>query len=154
MVYSAAVQLDFPVKVFLQLHRQTVDAFRRSDSDKITLIFFHITADQAGITVGGAFAMLISCLRYGKSLDAALKLVEKHLASITDAAETLAAIDKAGSAKSITELGEGWVAGEALAIGIYCALRHTWNFKEGVLEAINITGAKRQVGDISDVLQF
>ena len=36
----------------------------------------------AGITAGGAFAMLISYLRYGKSLANALDLVEKHLKNI------------------------------------------------------------------------
>ena len=102
-----------------------------------------------GITAGGAFAMLISCLRYGKSLAAALNLVEKHLTSIADAAETLAAIRKARRAKSITELGEGWVAEEALAIGIYCALRHTWDFQAGVLEAINIIGDSDSTGSIA-----
>ena len=102
-----------------------------------------------GITAGGAFAMLISYLRYGKSLAAALDLVEKHLKNIPDAAETLAAIRKARTAKSIMQLGEGWVAEEALAIGIYCALHHTWNFKAGVLEAINIAGDSDSTGSIA-----
>ena len=102
-----------------------------------------------GITAGGAFAMLISYLRYGKSLAAALDLVEKHLENIPDAAETLAAIRKARTAKSIMQLGEGWVAEEALAIGIYCALHHTWNFKAGVLEAINIAGDSDSTGCIA-----
>ena len=102
-----------------------------------------------GITAGGAFAMLISYLRHGKSLAAALDLVEKHLKNIPDAAETLAAIRKARTADTILELGEGWVAEEALAIGIYCALRHQWNFKAGVLEAINITGDSDSTGCIA-----
>ena len=102
-----------------------------------------------GITAGGAFAMLISYLRYGKSLDSALDMVEKHLESESDAAETLAAIRKARTAQSIVELGEGWVAEEALAIGIYCALRFPWDFKAGVLEAINITGDSDSTGCIA-----
>ena len=102
-----------------------------------------------GITAGGAFAMLISYLRHGKSLAAALDLVEKHLKNIPDAAETLAAIRTARTARNITELGEGWVAEEALAIGIYCALHHQWNFKAGVLKAINITGDSDSTGCIA-----
>ena len=102
-----------------------------------------------GITAGGAFAMLISYLRNGKSLATSLDLVEKHLESDSDAAETLAAIRKARNARTITELGEGWVAEEALAISIYCALRHQWNFKAGVLEAINITGDSDSTGCIA-----
>ena len=102
-----------------------------------------------GITAGGAFAMLISYLRHGKSLAAALDLVEKHLESVPDAAETLAAIRKARTADTISESGEGWVAEEALSIGIYCALRHQWDFKTGVLEAINITGDSDSSGCIT-----
>ena len=102
-----------------------------------------------GITAGGAFAMLISYLRHGKSLANALDLVEKHLESVPDAAETLAAIRKARTADTISESGEGWVAEEALSIGIYCALHHQWDFKTGVLEAINITGDSDSTGCIA-----
>ena len=76
-------------------------------------------------------------------------MVEKHLESESDAAETLAAIRKARTAQSIVELGEGWIAEEALAIGIYCALRFPWDFKAGVLEAINITGDSDSTGCIA-----
>ena len=93
--------------------------------------------------------MLINCLLRGKSLTASLKLVEEHLEQFPEAAETLAAIRKAQTAKNISELGEGWVAEEALAIGIFCALHHQWNFKAGVLEAINITGDSDSTGCIA-----
>ena len=102
-----------------------------------------------GITSGGAFALLISYLVNGKPLDESLDLVEKHLEQFPEAAETLAAIRKARRARSIAELGEGWVAEEALAIGIYCALRHPWDFKAGVLEAINISGDSDSTGSIA-----
>ena len=102
-----------------------------------------------GITAGGAFAMLISYLRHGKSLAAALDLVKVHLANIPKASETLAAIRKAETAENILLLGEGWVAEEALAIGIYCALHHQWDFKSGVLEAINISGDSDSAGCIA-----
>ena len=104
-----------------------------------------------GITAGGAFAILIACLRRGKTLNESLDLVEEKLQNSThfDTSETLAAIRKARTARNIAELGEGWVAEEALAIGIYCALHHTWNFKAGVLEAINIAGDSDSTGSIA-----
>jgi ADP-ribosylglycohydrolase len=102
-----------------------------------------------GITAGGAFAMLISYLRHGKPLDSALDLLETHLKTCADAAGTLAAIRKARTAETIAELGEGWVAEEALAVGIYCALHHQWDFKAGVLKAINITGDSDSTGTIA-----
>ena len=102
-----------------------------------------------GITAGGAFAMLISCLIQGKSLERSLEQVKRHLEKYRDAAETLAAIQKAETAEDVSELGEGWVAEEALAIGIYCALHNTQDFKAGVLQAINITGDSDSTGSIA-----
>ena len=104
---------------------------------------------QTGITAGGAFAMLIAQLLAGKPLDEALDLVLDCLDREEDASETAAALRKARTAKSISELGEGWVAEEALAIGVYCALKHTWKFKAGVLEAVNITGDSDSTGAIA-----
>ena len=93
--------------------------------------------------------MLIAYLRKGKSLEESLDLTQNHLRKIPEAAETLAAIEHARTAKNIRELGEGWIAEEALAIGIYCALRHEWDFKSGVQEAINITGDSDSTGAVA-----
>lgn len=102
-----------------------------------------------GIIAGGAFAMLISYLRNGKSLSESLDLLEEFLQREPDAEETLRAIRKARSAENIAELGEGWVAEEALAIGIYCSLHHQWDFKSGVVKAVNITGDSDSTGAIT-----
>lgn len=102
-----------------------------------------------GITAGGAFAMLISYLHAGKSLELSLDLTMEHLRRFPEASETLAALDQARQAEDIRELGEGWVADEALAIAVYASLRHTWDFRAGVLEAVNITGDSDSTGAIS-----
>jgi len=104
---------------------------------------------RTGITAGGAFAMLIAELLAGKSLDEALDVVLEQLDRKSDALETAAALHKARTAKNISELGEGWVAEEALAIGVYCALKHTWDFRAGVLKAVNITGDSDSTGAIT-----
>jgi len=103
----------------------------------------------SGVTAGGAFAMLISYLRDGIRLDESLDLVEKYLSSRDDAGETLAAIRHARYAESVAELGEGWIAEEALAIGIFCALHHQSEFKTGVLDAVNIVGDSDSTGSIA-----
>jgi ADP-ribosylglycohydrolase len=59
------------------------------------------------------------------------------------------AIRKARTVNDITLLGEGWIAEEALAIGIYCALNNKWDFAKGVIEAINITGDSDSTGAIA-----
>ena len=93
--------------------------------------------------------MLIAELLDGKPLNDALDLVLEFLEQERDASETASALRKARTAKDISELGEGWIAEEALAIGVYCALKHTWEFKDGVLEAINITGDSDSTGAIA-----
>lgn len=102
-----------------------------------------------GITSGGAFAMLIAYLMQGKTLSESLDLTARHLKKIPAASETLAAIRCARTASDISEIGEGWVAEEALAIGIYCAVHHKWNFKAGVIEAVNIDGDSDSTGAIA-----
>ena len=93
--------------------------------------------------------MLISYLRYGNPLEKSLDLLENHLRRIDDAAETLEFICKARTAEDISELGDGWIAEEALAIGIVCALKHTWDFEKGVIEAVNIDGDSDSTGAIA-----
>ena len=93
-----------------------------------------------GIIAGGTFAMLISLLYRGKGLEESLIEIIKKLRNIPEASETLAAIQAARSAEDISELGEGWIAEEALAIAVYCSLHHQYDFMSGVLAAVNITG--------------
>ena len=102
-----------------------------------------------GITAGGAFAMLIAELLTGKPLEEALELVLEHLAGKPDAAETAAALRKAREAETVSELGEGWIAEEALAIGVHCALKHPWELREGLLKAVNIDGDSDSTGAIA-----
>ncbi len=102
-----------------------------------------------GITAGGAFAMLIAYLFSGKKLEDALALVEHHLQTQDGSAETLAALRAARTASAPAELGEGWVAEEALAISVHCALNHQRKFEKGVLEAVNITGDSDSTGAIA-----
>jgi len=49
---------------------------------------------------------------------------------------------------AIAQLGEGWVAEEALAISVYCALRAR-NFKDGVILAVNHDGDSDSTGSIT-----
>lgn len=102
-----------------------------------------------GISAGGAFAMLLCCLRKGKSLEESLDYLEDFLADKKEALETLDALKKARQAENISELGEGWVAEETLAISVFCALKYTWDFAAGVKAAVNITGDSDSTGSMT-----
>lgn len=49
----------------------------------------------------------------------------------------------------IHELGEGWVGDEALAIAIFCALRHHNDFSAGIIAAVNHRGDSDSTGAIT-----
>jgi ADP-ribosylglycohydrolase len=118
----------------------------------------------AGLTHGhptgqlpaGFLAMLIFDLVGGTDLRAAVQNARIHLASLPNHHETTKAVDKAvdltykkgGHDRVLAQLGEGWVAEEALAISIYCALTAK-NFEEGVIRAVNITGDSDSTGAIT-----
>ena len=69
--------------------------------------------------------------------------------------ETIEALKKAvnlantdiDTSKAISQLGEGWIAEEALAIAVYCALKET-DFKKALQLAVNHDGDSDSTGAI------
>ncbi|MEN6339989.1 MAG: ADP-ribosylglycohydrolase family protein [Clostridiaceae bacterium] len=53
------------------------------------------------------------------------------------------------STTAIAELGEGWVAEEAVAIALYCALRHKDDFRAALIAAVNHSGDSDSTGSIA-----
>jgi ADP-ribosylglycohydrolase len=49
---------------------------------------------------------------------------------------------------AIRELGEGWVAEEALAIAVYCSLKHQNSFEDALIAAVNHSGDSDSTGAI------
>ncbi|MGI9310114.1 MAG: ADP-ribosylglycohydrolase family protein [bacterium] len=133
-----------------------VDAFDLSRRCS-ALTHGHPTAQIAG----GAFACLIGSLLRGVELPRAvadaLEQTRQHERAAHAPAETSAAIEGAvaaaelglaRAAQSIESFGGGWVAEEALAIGIYCALSAS-EFADGVLRAVNHSGDSDSTGAIA-----
>ena len=61
----------------------------------------------------------------------------------------LLAGEKTEDTKAISELGEGWVAEEALAIAVYCSLKYKDNFKDAIVAAVNHDGDSDSTGAIT-----
>lgn len=51
--------------------------------------------------------------------------------------------------ENIHDLGEGWVGDEALAIAVYCSLRHKDDFSAGIIAAVNHRGDSDSTGAIT-----
>ena len=125
---------------------------------------FRLAADLAGLTHGhptgqlsaGVLAVLVLLLTCDASLDSALATAKTILARQPAHEETLAAIEQAEAlARSdlpheaaIARLGQGWVAEEALAISIYCALAAR-SLRDGIILAVNHDGDSDSTGAIT-----
>ncbi len=126
---------------------------------------FELGCEAAGLTHGhptgrlaaGAFALIVFDLLTGVTLEAAAANALRALSSLADHAEASAAIEKAlrlaaerpaARSDAIAELGEGWIAEEALAIGLYCALGAP-DFESGVVLAVNHDGDSDSTGLIA-----
>jgi len=125
---------------------------------------FGIGCDIAAITHGhpsgyltaGVLAVVVALLLTGNFLDVALDEALTELRRHPRHEETLSAIENAralartrpGERAALITLGEGWVAEEALAMSVYCALSAS-NIESGIVLAVNHSGDSDSTGSIT-----
>ena len=145
-----------PVGLFVHGLEEAVPEHARNAFD-LGCRFAGIThGHPAGQHAAGVLAALIARVLEEVSLPAALDEARGLLKSMDNHEETLAAInlavrlaeDSGDPDNHLRQLGQGWVAEEALAIAIYCALRSD-SFEEGVTLAVNLTGDSDSTGAIA-----
>ena len=113
----------------------------------------------SGYLAGGALAVMVSRLRDGDSMEEAVNAGHQAVAGeplseeLTECLEAAIYAASAGipSAEAVETLGAGWVAEEALAISVYCALVAE-DFRRGVLLAVNHSGDADSTGSITGQL--
>lgn len=111
----------------------------------------------SGYLSAGVLAHIIAGIIEGQDLETAISDAMQPLKECQGQEEcqqaVLAAMELARSNKepsqAISLLGEGWVAEEALAISIYCALRHRDNFRQALIAAVNHDGDSDTTGAIT-----
>ena len=130
-----------------------------------------IGAEAAAITHGHELgwlpaAVLVHIIRHlveneGESIFAAVQDARCTLPDVYPEAEEMdmlqtllqKAIDLSKSElddlNAIRQLGQGWVGEEALAIAVYCALRHPDSFEDAVIAAVNHSGDSDSTGAIA-----
>ena len=72
----------------------------------------------------------------------------KYMGELADKAIALADNDKT-DVTNIESIGGGWTGEEALAIALYCAIRHFDNFEEALVAAVNHAGDSDSTGAIT-----
>jgi ADP-ribosylglycohydrolase len=126
---------------------------------------FRVAVEAAAIThthppgylAAGAFATVVGALSDGADLLDAVGSALDELARWSDHEETTTALRSAldlaarhpvPDPELVETLGGGWVAEEALAIALYCALCAT-NVRDGLLWAVNHSGDSDSTGSLA-----
>ena len=115
-----------------------------------------------GYLSAGFFAATITNLAIGNSLIDSIDRAKKILIKWEHHKETLHAVNAAielfnksknerqnTKAETIEELGQGWVAEEALAMSLFASLLFENDFKRGVLFSVNHSGDSDSTGSIT-----
>jgi ADP-ribosylglycohydrolase len=111
----------------------------------------------SGYLAAGAAAAIIGRLRAGQELRPAAEAAMEAVGAWDGHEETTAALRRAltlaerqpvPTPEAVAALGEGWVAEEALAIAVYCALTGE-TFEAAVLTAVNHSGDSDSTGAIT-----
>lgn len=135
------------------------------EREEIAKEVFDLGAELAGLTHGhpsgqwpaGVLALLVMRLLEGMPLPEALQEAktilrtrDRHQETLNalTMAEALAASGTPPSASEVEKLGGGWVAEEALAISVYCALVAK-DFEHGIVLAVNHSGDSDSTGAIA-----
>jgi ADP-ribosylglycohydrolase len=125
---------------------------------------FQLAMELAAITHGhptgqlaaAAFAVMVLGLVTGADVPAAIAMAKAELVREEHHEETLRAIEQAEilarsglpHAAAIGNIGQGWVAEEALTISVYCALVAS-SFREAISLAVNHDGDSDTTGSIT-----
>lgn len=112
---------------------------------------------QDGYLAAGAFSQIIKNLLSGAGMDDAVLQTIDAMKDRQQQGKCLAAMEKAmglaySSLPDVTcyqQLGQGWVADEALAIAVFCAVKHQNDFRQGVILAVNHNGDSDSTGSMT-----
>jgi ADP-ribosyl-[dinitrogen reductase] hydrolase len=110
-----------------------------------------------GFLAAGSLASMIALIISGDSLQSSIHLTMQILRLKPGHEECLSAIENAlgflkyrePSAEIVEKIGAGWIAEEAIAIGIYCSWVAQGDLEKGVLLAINHSGDSDSTGSIT-----
>ncbi len=134
------------------------------DGEAFDAEVFRTGVEDAALTHGhpsgqlpsGVLALVIALLARGHDLPSAVERTRAELRRHDGHRETLEAVDRAvelasarpGDPGALSSLGGGWVAEEALAIGLYCALGAR-DLESAVVLAVNHSGDSDSTGAIT-----
>ncbi|WZL72033.1 ADP-ribosylglycohydrolase family protein [Clostridiaceae bacterium 35-E11] len=110
-----------------------------------------------GYVTAGALANIIAEIVGGTGLRESIFNTIEKLSSENSGMECTKklrqALDLSGTDipdyKAISEIGEGWIAEEALGISVFCALRYETDFRKALIASVNHNGDSDSTGSIT-----
>lgn len=135
----------------LYFYRDSERAFRMA-AEFAAVTHTHRTGYLAAGVLGAMIAELTCGAEVADALDVALYILRGYDGCMEtyralDHARTLEASD-VSPMDAVRRLGQGWVAEEALAIAVYCAMCHSGSFENAVRLAVNHDGDSDSTGAI------
>ena len=126
---------------------------------------FRLGADFAALTHGhpsgylsaGALAYIVACIIEGQDIETAVRNALNELKNYSEHEECSQILKEAlelsksslSDSEAISQMGEGWIGEEALAISVYCALKYRDDFKKALIIAVNHNGDSDSTGAIT-----
>ncbi len=132
--------------------------FRKREAFDIAVQCAALThGHPSGYLAAGALAYLIASIIEGEELETAVKGTLLKLEEYDDHQQCSEKITMAlemsqkgfTNYRAISKIGEGWVGEEAIAIGIYCALKYKNSIKKALIAAVNHDGDSDSTGSIT-----
>lgn len=110
-----------------------------------------------GYLAAGALAYLIALIIKGVELEPAVEATISKVGDYENHEECFESLMNAfelahsdvDDIDAISQLGEGWVAEEALGISVYCVLKYKNDFKKAIITAVNHDGDSDSTGAIT-----
>jgi ADP-ribosylglycohydrolase len=133
-------------------------AYPKELSFKMGAEFAVIThGHESGYLSAGALAFIIASIVEGSTLEEAVAGALAVLKDYDGHEECAVVLKKAmelvGSnlpdSEAIKILGEGWVGEEALAIAVYCSLKHSDDYRKAIIASVNHSGDSDSTGAIT-----
>lgn len=118
----------------------------------------HALGHMPSYTLNHILYLIFDGIEIGEAVNMAIAATAERYEAYEEAEEGLLLFDKAltlandptvTDERAINILGAGWVAEEALAIAIYCAVRHKDDFYDAVCAAVNHSGDSDSTGAIA-----
>lgn len=132
--------------------------YQNEDAFQLAIEFAALThGHPTGYLSAGALAYLIANIIEGQNIERAVEHTVEKLKEFDNHEECKKSLETAielsksnlSDLDAISQLGEGWVGEEALAISIYSALKYQDDFKKALITAVNHNGDSDSTGAIT-----